>query len=177
MSSVLNWVGAVILLVGVSFTLIAAIGVVRMPDIQTRMHGSSKPQMLGLLLVLLGVIVSTQDLKWIALGLVIVVLQFITAPVGTSMIAQAVEHTVRVKASMKKSGKYGRPSQLGQGSLAGKSGKAGKGVKATQSRKPGKTTKRGCASKTDRGVRLSKSGVPTKTTSMSTKKARTRTDP
>ena len=45
---------AVLVLSGSALALTAAIGVVRFPDTLSRMHAASKPQVLGLLLVLAG---------------------------------------------------------------------------------------------------------------------------
>lgn len=42
------------LLLGAGFALTAALGIVRFPDILTRMHPASKAQLVGLLLVLVG---------------------------------------------------------------------------------------------------------------------------
>ena len=49
---VLDIAAAVLVLGGSSLALTAAIGVVRFPDTLTRMHAATKPQVLGLLLVL-----------------------------------------------------------------------------------------------------------------------------
>ena len=45
---------AVLILGGSALALTAAIGVVRFPDTLSRMHAATKPQVLGLLLVLVG---------------------------------------------------------------------------------------------------------------------------
>ena len=52
--NVFDIVTAVLVLGGSALALTAAIGVVRFPDTLTRMHAASKPQVLGLLLVLFG---------------------------------------------------------------------------------------------------------------------------
>ena len=52
--SALDMVTAVLVLGGSTLALTAAIGVVRFPDTLTRMHAATKPQTLGLLLVLAG---------------------------------------------------------------------------------------------------------------------------
>ena len=52
--SALDMVTAVLVLGGSTLALTAAIGVVRFPDTLTRMHAATKPQVLGLLLVLAG---------------------------------------------------------------------------------------------------------------------------
>ena len=52
--NVLDIVTAVLVLGGSTLALTAAIGVVRFPDTLSRMHAATKPQVLGLLLVLVG---------------------------------------------------------------------------------------------------------------------------
>ncbi|MEU7765860.1 monovalent cation/H(+) antiporter subunit G [Nocardia sp. NPDC049190] len=44
----------VLILSGSTFALTAAIGIVRFPDTLTRMHAATKPQVIGLVLVLAG---------------------------------------------------------------------------------------------------------------------------
>ena len=53
-TGVLDVVAAVLMLGGSVLALTAAIGVVRFPDTLSRMHAATKPQVLGLLLVLAG---------------------------------------------------------------------------------------------------------------------------
>ena len=48
--------GALFLALGAFFCLAAAVGVVRFPDVMTRMHAATKPSVFGLILVLLGVL-------------------------------------------------------------------------------------------------------------------------
>ena len=52
---------AICLLLGALLTLIAAIGILRFPDVLTRMHSATKPQVLGLLLILLGLGLRLRD--------------------------------------------------------------------------------------------------------------------
>ncbi|WP_158726341.1 monovalent cation/H(+) antiporter subunit G [Tomitella fengzijianii] len=54
MNAALDWAAAILVLLGSLFALTAAIGLVRFPDTVSRMHPSTKTQVLGLLLVLVG---------------------------------------------------------------------------------------------------------------------------
>lgn len=54
MNAALDWASAVLVLAGSLFALTAGIGLVRFPDTLSRMHPSTKTQVLGLLLVLVG---------------------------------------------------------------------------------------------------------------------------
>ncbi|GAB2933182.1 hypothetical protein GCM10027047_32000 [Rhodococcus aerolatus] len=80
MSAVLDVVSAVLLISGSALALTAAIGLLRFPDVATRMHAGTKPQTLGLLLVLLGT--ALQLGSSIDLGLLVLagLFQLITAP-------------------------------------------------------------------------------------------------
>ena len=58
MSAVLDIVGAIFLLLGAMLCFAASVGLVRFPDVLTRMHAATKPQTLGLLFVVIGVALS-----------------------------------------------------------------------------------------------------------------------
>lgn len=92
---VLDWTGAVLLFVGVFFTLVAAIGLLRMPDIYSRMHAAAKPQLLGLMFVCAGIALEMLQWRWVVLGLVVLALQVITAPVGSHLVGRAIYRTGR----------------------------------------------------------------------------------
>ena len=51
------YVGGVVLVLGAVFTLLAAVGVVRLPDLYTRMHAASKAGAVGGGLILIAVAV------------------------------------------------------------------------------------------------------------------------
>ena len=48
------WLGDILLSIGVIFTLIGSIGVIRLPDFYTRAHAATKPDTLGLVLSMIG---------------------------------------------------------------------------------------------------------------------------
>lgn len=52
--SVSDVVSAVLLLTGACFAALGGVGLVRFPDVLTRLHAATKPQVLGLLLILAG---------------------------------------------------------------------------------------------------------------------------
>ena len=53
-TTVADVVSAVCLLGGAFFALAAGVGALRFPDLLSRMHAATKPQVLGLVLVLVG---------------------------------------------------------------------------------------------------------------------------
>jgi len=71
----------VLVLAGSVLALTAAIGVVRFPDTLARMHSATKPQVLGLLLVLLGALIRLRGTHDAGMVVVSILFTLITAPV------------------------------------------------------------------------------------------------
>lgn len=81
-------IGALLLAGGAFFCLGGALGLVRFPDILARMHAATKPQVFGLLLVVLGVGFSIHDLQvWLSLA-VVMAMQVVTVPVAGHLIGR-----------------------------------------------------------------------------------------
>lgn len=76
------------ILLGSALALTAAIGVVRFPDTLTRMHAATKPQVLGLLLVLAGAAVRLRGNVDIGMIILTGVFTLITAPVVANRVGQ-----------------------------------------------------------------------------------------
>ena len=85
---VLNVVTAVLMLVGALSCLLGAIGLVRLPDLPARLQAATKPQTLGLALVLLGTALRVELASAVTLVLV-VLFQVITAPVVSQLVGRA----------------------------------------------------------------------------------------
>jgi multicomponent Na+:H+ antiporter subunit G len=87
--SVADAISLVLAAIGAFLVLVAGLGVVRMPDLLTRMHASSKAATLGAALILLavGVHFGTGAIL-VRTGLIILFL-FVTAPVAAHMIGRA----------------------------------------------------------------------------------------
>lgn len=88
-STVADVAAAACLLVGALLSLIAAIGVLRFPDVLTRMHSATKPQVLGLLLVLLGLGLRLRDVSSIGLLALVALFQLATSPIASHMVGRA----------------------------------------------------------------------------------------
>lgn len=86
---VLDVLGALLLLLGSVLSLVAAIGVLRFPDLLTRMHAATKPQVLGLMLVAAGLTLELRDARVAALLGLVVLAQMVTAPVAAHMLGRA----------------------------------------------------------------------------------------
>jgi multicomponent Na+:H+ antiporter subunit G len=82
-------VAAVCFSLGAVLTLIAAIGMLRLPDLLSRMHAATKPQVLGLMLICLGLALRLRDPSSTGLLLLVVFAQLLTSPVATHMVGRA----------------------------------------------------------------------------------------
>lgn len=76
-------------LTGATFTLLAAIGVLRMPDLFTRMQAAAKASTLGLTCLLLGTAIDLGDAASIARAATIAAFVMLTSPVSAHAIARA----------------------------------------------------------------------------------------
>ena len=85
----IEWLGAILLVLGAAFVLVAAIGLVRLPDLLMRMHASTKAGTLGVGLTMLGVITVFASASVVARAVVIIVFVLLTAPVSAHMIGRA----------------------------------------------------------------------------------------
>lgn len=74
---------------GTLLTLIAAIGVVRFPSLLQRQHAATKPQLVGFILTCTGVALAMQTWQWVAVTVLAIVLQTVTAPIGAHLIGRA----------------------------------------------------------------------------------------
>ncbi len=82
-------IAAVCMVTGALLSLIAALGLLRLPDLLSRMHAATKPQVLGLCLVLTGLGFRLRDVEVIALLALVALFQLITSPVANHMVARA----------------------------------------------------------------------------------------
>lgn len=77
------------ILIGAFFVLTAAVGVVRFPDLYSRLHASSKLVTLGSAGIFLGVALSFQDSAALTRLTAVLLFQFLTTPLTAYLIAQA----------------------------------------------------------------------------------------
>ena len=80
---------SVLLLTGVALALVAAVGLVRLPDVLSRMHAATKPATLGLLLITVGAALRMPEAGDAVKLLLVAAFQFLTAPVAAHMIGRA----------------------------------------------------------------------------------------
>ena len=81
-------IASVLILGGSALALTAAIGVVRFPDTLSRMHAATKPQVLGLLLVLAGAAIRLRGNIDVGMLILTGMFTIITAPVIANRVGQ-----------------------------------------------------------------------------------------
>jgi multicomponent Na+:H+ antiporter subunit G len=85
----LEWIVTALLLIGAIFMVLAAIGLVRMPDVFMRMQTNTKSATLGVGCVFLAVALHFGDLSVSARAFSVVLFTFLTAPVAAHALGRA----------------------------------------------------------------------------------------
>lgn len=78
-----------LIVIGAAFTLVAAIGILRLPDLYTRMHAASKAGTLGSGVMLIALAIFSDDLATVTRALAAVVFFLLTAPISAHLLAKA----------------------------------------------------------------------------------------
>ncbi len=101
-SIILNILVIVFILGGTFFILSASIGIVRFPDVYTRLHAATKASTLGIACILIGAFLYLYLAHGIVSGKLLLAIVFIllTAPVSAHMIGRAA-HAYGVKPHLK----------------------------------------------------------------------------
>jgi multicomponent Na+:H+ antiporter subunit G len=86
---VIHIIVAILLIIGTAFTLIAAIGIVRMPDVYMRLQVSTKGATLGTGVLLLAVAVYFVEFQIVVRALLIIGFILLTTPISGHMLARA----------------------------------------------------------------------------------------
>lgn len=86
--SVLDVVGAVLVVLGSLLALAAAIGLLRLPDVLSRMHAATKPQTAGLVLVVIGTALLLRTSADVWMLLLVGAFALVTAPVTAHLVGR-----------------------------------------------------------------------------------------
>lgn len=89
LDAVLDTAAGVCLVAGALLSLAAGVALVRFPDVLSRMHAAAKPQVLGLLLVLLGCALRLRSGVDVTTLVLVGMFQLATAPVAAHMVGRA----------------------------------------------------------------------------------------
>ncbi len=93
MTPVLDIVVAILLVAGAFFIFTAALGLLRLPDLYTRMHAASKAGTVGSGILLVAAGLYAQDVAVFARALIGIGFFLMSAPVAAHLIARAARHT------------------------------------------------------------------------------------
>lgn len=86
---ILDLIAVVCMVVGCLMSLAAAVGLVRFPDLLSRMHAGTKPQVFGLLLLLTSVAIEGRDPAMIPLLILAWLFMLLTVPVSAHMVGRS----------------------------------------------------------------------------------------
>ena len=88
MSELADVVAFACLLAGAFLCFTAGLGLVRFPDVLSRMHAGTKPQVLGVLLVMVGAAIRLDGWANAWMLLLVAAFQLLTAPVSAHLISR-----------------------------------------------------------------------------------------
>ncbi|WP_105033414.1 monovalent cation/H(+) antiporter subunit G [Cryobacterium aureum] len=98
MSGVLHDVlTAVLILAGAVMCLAAGIGLIRFPDVLSRLHAATKPQIFGLMAVSTDVAINNFSVGTVTLVVAIVAFQSLTAPMAAHLVGRAAYETEHLR--------------------------------------------------------------------------------
>ena len=77
------------MLIGAVFTFIAALGLVRLPDLFMRMHANTKSATLGVGFIMLGAAIYFGDITVTTRAMAVILFLLISAPISSHLLARA----------------------------------------------------------------------------------------
>jgi multicomponent Na+:H+ antiporter subunit G len=89
----LQYGAAIVLVLGALFAFLAAIGLVRLPDLYTRMHAASKAGAVGAGLILMAVAAVSLDGAIVLRAVIGLLFLLLTTPVSAHLLARAAYHS------------------------------------------------------------------------------------
>lgn len=89
MIDVLQYLASILVIAGGVFSLLSAVGMIRLPDLYTRMHAASKSGVVGAGLVLLAIVLVSLDGAVIMRALLGIIFLVLTTPVAAHLLARA----------------------------------------------------------------------------------------
>jgi multicomponent Na+:H+ antiporter subunit G len=80
---------AICIIIGTFFIFVAALGVIRMPDVFLRMHATTKASTLGIMFLVAAVGIHFQQAGVIGRGILVIAFFLLTAPIAAQVIGRA----------------------------------------------------------------------------------------
>jgi multicomponent Na+:H+ antiporter subunit G len=91
---------AVLVLLAALMCFAAGVGLIRFPDVLSRLHAATKPQILGLIAIVADVAVTNPSIGTVTLAVAIVFFQGLTAPASAHMVGRAAYRTNHYRADL-----------------------------------------------------------------------------
>lgn len=98
MTTLFQVIAILAIIIGTAFSLVGVVGLIRLPDVFTRLHATGKVGVFGVVLLLVAAVVWT-PLGW-GRALLLIAILMVTGPVTTHAIASA---AYRIRVPMKQS--------------------------------------------------------------------------
>src|SRR3712207_2974794 len=114
MSAVVDVLALGCLLTGAVLCLTAGLGLVRFPDVLSRMHAGTKPQVLGVLLVMVGAAIRLDGWANAWMLLLVAAFQLLTAPVSAHLTSRGAYRRRHVRRDLLLVDEYGGPGHQGE---------------------------------------------------------------
>jgi multicomponent Na+:H+ antiporter subunit G len=89
MIDIIRIIAALGVVIGSLFGLLAAVGIVRFPDLYTRLHAASKAGAVGTGLILLALAVVSLDMAVIIRSIIAILFVLLTTPLSAHLLARA----------------------------------------------------------------------------------------
>ena len=86
---ILDLLAAISLLFAGFLSLAAGVGLLRFPDALSRMHAATKPQILGLIFVVIAIALSARSWSTLLVLAPVLIFQMLTAPISAHMVGSA----------------------------------------------------------------------------------------
>lgn len=97
LAAIMDLIALICILIGAILCVAASIGLLRFPDLLSRMHASTKPQVLGVLVTLLAVALTMRSIAVVTMAALVAVFQLLTAPVASQMLSRAAVRTGQIE--------------------------------------------------------------------------------
>lgn len=96
----LDVLAGLLLVVGAFLSFAAGMGIVHFPDLLARMHAGTKPQVLGMLFMLIALGIRLRSWSVAGILLLVILFQMLSAPVGAHMVARAGYRTGKIRSEL-----------------------------------------------------------------------------
>ena len=97
LATTIDVMAAICLISGSALAFAAGLGLLRFPDLLARMHTAAKPQVLGMLLMMLGLGLRLRTGHIVWMLVLVALFQMLTSPVAAHMLSRAGYRTGKVR--------------------------------------------------------------------------------